>query len=106
MLLLQNREYGYDCRTWEGMLFICRHHHIHFKALSFSTESRACLTSRPRSVLLTEGQRNPYLLCSFVLPFTNTLSHVSLAFSVQPHSASLLLQSSLCFFRRADNYHK
>ena len=77
------------------------HHHIHFRALFSSTEGWAFWQVFLEGILSTqnssEGQQNPYL-ASFC--HSQTLHPmISLAcqiFSVQPHSACVLLQSSLC----------
>ena len=77
------------------------HHHIHFRALFSSTEGWAFWQVFLEGVLSTqndpEGQQNPYL-ASFC--YSQALHPmISLAcqiFSVQPHSACVLLQSSLC----------
>ena len=77
------------------------HHHIHFRALFSSTEGWAFWQVFLEGVLSTqndfEGQQNPYL-ASFCHSQALHLM-ISLAcqiFSVQPHSACVLLQSSLC----------
>ena len=77
------------------------HHHIHFRALFSSTEGWAFWQVFLEGVLSTQNssecQQNPYL-ASFC--HSSTLHPmISLAcqiFSVQPHSACVLLQSSLC----------
>ena len=77
------------------------HHHIHFRALFSSTKGWAFWQVFLGGVLSTqndfEGQQNPYL-ASFC--HSQTLHPmISLAcqiFSVQPHAACGLLQSSLC----------
>ena len=85
-------------------LYTCinhHHHHIHFRALFSSTEGWAFWQVFLEGVLSTqndfEGQQNPYL-ASFchsqaLLPMISLACQI---FSVQPHSACILLQSSLC----------
>ena len=77
------------------------HHHIHFRALFSSTEGWAFWQVFLEGVLSTqngsEDQQNPYLASFCHSPALNPM--ISLAcqiFSVQPHSACVLLQSSLC----------
>ena len=77
------------------------HHHIHFRALFSSTEGWAFWQVFLAGVLSTqndsEGQQNPYLasLChsQALHPMISLACQI---FSVQPHSACVLLQSSLC----------
>ena len=77
------------------------HHHIHFRALFSSTEGWAFWQVFLEGVLSTqndsEGQQNPYLASFCHSQALHPM--ISLAcqiFSVQPHSACVLLQSSLC----------
>ena len=77
------------------------HHHNHFRALFSSTEGWAFWQVFLEGVLSTqngsEGQQNPYLASFCHSPALHPM--ISLAcqiFSVQPHSACVLLQSSLC----------
>ena len=77
------------------------HHHIHFRALFSFTESWAFWQVFLEGVLSTqndsEGQQNPYLASFCHSQALHPM--ISLAcqiFSVQPHSACILLQSSLC----------
>ena len=81
--------------------FSSYHHHIHFRALFSSTEGWAFWQVFVEGVLSTqngsEGQQNPYLASFCHSPTLHPM--ISLAcqiFSVQPHSACVLLQSSLC----------
>ena len=76
-------------------------HHIHFRALFSSTEGWAFWQVFLEGVLSTqndfEGQQNPYLASFCHSQALHPM--ISLAcqiFSVQPHSACVLLQSSLC----------
>ena len=77
------------------------HHHIHFRALFSSTEGRAFWQVFLEGVLFTqnnfEGQQNPYL-ASFChsQALHPMISLACQVFSMQPHSACVLLQSSLC----------
>ena len=80
---------------------ISSYHHIHFRALFSSTEGWAFWQVFLEGVLSTqngsEGQQNPYLASFCHSPALHPM--ISLAcqiFSVQPHSACVLLQSSLC----------
>ena len=80
---------------------IYHHHHIHFRALFSSTEGWAFWQVFLEGVLSTqngpEGQQNPYLASFCHSQALHPM--ISLAcqiFSVQPHSACVLLQSSLC----------
>ena len=77
------------------------HHHIHFRALFSSTEGWAFWQVFLEGVLSTqndfEGQQNPYQASFCHSQALHPM--ISLAcqiFSVQPHSACVLLQSSLC----------
>ena len=78
------------------------HHHIHFRALFSSTEGWAFWQVFLEGVLSTqndfEGQQNPYLasFCHFqaLHPMISLACQI---FSVQPHSACILLQSSMCY---------
>ena len=77
------------------------HHHIHFRALFSSTQGWAFWQVFHEGVLSTqngsEGQQNPYLASFCHSQALHPM--ISLAcqiFSVQPHSACVLLQSSLC----------
>ena len=77
------------------------HHHIHFRALFSSTEGWAFWQVFLEGILSTqndfEGQQNPYLASFCHSQALHPM--ISLAcqiFSVQPHSACILLQSSLC----------
>ena len=77
------------------------HHHIHFRALFSSTEGWAFWQVFLEGILSTqngsEGQQNPYLASFCHSPALHPM--ISLAcqiFSVQPHSACVLQQSSLC----------
>ena len=77
------------------------HHHIHLRALFSSTEGWAFWRVFLEGVLSTqndsEGQQNPYLASFCHSQALHPM--ISLAcqiFSVQPHSACVLLQSSLC----------
>ena len=77
------------------------HHHIHFRALFSSTEGWAFWQVFLEGILSTqndsEGQQNPYLASSCHSQALHPM--ISLAcqiFSVQPHTACVLLQSSLC----------
>ena len=77
------------------------HHHIHFRAMFSSTEGWAFWQVFLEGVLSTqndsEGQQNPYLASFCHSQALHPM--ISLAcqiFSVQPHSACVLLQSSLC----------
>ena len=77
------------------------HHHIHFRALFSSTEGWAFWQVFLEGVLSTqndfEGQQNPYLASFCHSQALHPM--ISLAcqiFSVQLHSACVLLQSSLC----------
>ena len=81
--------------------FLVHHHHIHFRALFSSTEGWAFCQVFLEGVLSTqndfEGQQNPYLASFCHSQALHPM--ISLAcqiFSVQPHSACVLLQSSLC----------
>ena len=83
-----------------GVLHL-HHHHIHFRALFSSTEGWAFWQVFLEGVLSTqnnfEGQQNPYLASFCHSQVLHPM--ISLAcqiFSVQPHSACVLLQSSLC----------
>ena len=76
-------------------------YHIHFRALFSSTEGWAFSQVFLEGVLSTqndfEGQQNPYLASFCHSQALHPM--ISLAcqiFSVQPHSACILLQSSLC----------
>ena len=77
------------------------HHHIHFRALFSSTEGWAFWQVFLEGVLSTqngsEGQQNPDL-ASFChsQALHPMISLGCQIFSVQPHSACVLLQSSLC----------
>ena len=93
------------CLVWLSPLKVCRHnhhhHHNHFRALFSSTEGWAFWQVFLEGVLSTqngsEGQQNPYLASFCHSPALHPM--ISLAcqiFSVQPHSACVLLQSSLC----------
>ena len=82
-------------------VWIFHHHHIHFRALFSSTKGWAFWQVFLEGVLSTqndsEGQQNPYL-ASFghsqaLHPMISLACQI---FSVQPHSACILLQSSLC----------
>ena len=95
--------------TWYGQaryVMVCgnhhhHHHHIHFRALFSSTEGWAFWQVFLEGVLSTqngsEGQQNPYL-ASFChsQALHPMISLICQIFSVQPHSACVLLQSSLC----------
>ena len=77
------------------------HHHIHFRALFSSTEGWVFWQVFLEGILSTqndfEGQQNPYLASFCHSQALHPM--ISLAcqiFSVQPHSACVLLQSSLC----------
>ena len=77
------------------------YHHIHFRALFSSIEGWAFRQVFLEGVLSTqndfEGQQNPYLASFCHSQALHPM--ISLAcqiFSVQPHSACVLLQSSLC----------
>ena len=77
------------------------HHHIHFRALFSSTEGWAFWQVFLEGILSTqndsEGQQNPYLASFCHSQALHPM--ISLAcqiFSVQSHSACILLQSSLC----------
>ena len=77
------------------------HHHIHFRALFSSTEGWAFWQVFLEGVLSTqngsEGQQNPYLVSFCHSPTLHPMiSWACQIFSVQPHSAFVLLQSSLC----------
>ena len=77
------------------------HHHIHFRALFSSTEGWAFWQVFLEGILSTqndfEGQQKPYL-ASFChsQALHPMISLTCQIFSVQPHSACVLLQSSLC----------
>ena len=82
-------------------LCISSYHHIHFRTLFSSTEGWAFWQVFLEGVLSTqndfEGQQNPYLVSFFHSQALHPM--ISLAcqiFSVQPHSACVLLRSSLC----------
>ena len=80
---------------------INHHHHIHFRALFSSTEGWAFWQVFLEGILSTqngsEGQQNPYLASFCHSPALHPMiSLVCQIFSVQPHSACVLLQSSLC----------
>ena len=87
-----------------GIIVYCHHHHhhIHFRALFSSTEGWAFWQVFLEGVLSTqngsESQQNPYL-ASFChsQALHPMISLVCQIFSVQPHSACVLLQSSLCW---------
>ena len=77
------------------------HHHIHFRAPFSSAEGWAFWQIFLEGVLSTqndfEGQQNPYLASFCHSQALHPM--ISLAcqiFSVQPHLACILLQSSLC----------
>ena len=77
------------------------HHHIHFRAQFSSTEGWAFWQVFLEGVLSIqndfEGQQNPFLASFCHSQALHPM--ISLAcqiFSVQPHSACVLLQSSLC----------
>ena len=77
------------------------HHHIHFRVLFSSTKGWAFWQVFLKGVLSTqndsEGQQNPYLASFCHSQALHPM--ISLAcqiFSVQPHSACVHLQSSLC----------
>ena len=77
------------------------HHQVHFRALFSSTEGWAFWQVFHEGVLSTqndfEGQQNPYLASFCHSQALHPM--ISLAcqiFSVQPHSACVLLHSSLC----------
>ena len=84
-----------------ALSIIHHHHHIHFRALFSSTEGWAFWQVFLKGVLSTqngsEGQQNPYL-ASFChsQALHPMISLPCQIFSVQPHSACVLLQSSLC----------
>ena len=89
-----------NCIINKGVIII-HHHHIHFRALFSSTEGWAFWQVFLEGVLSTqndfEGQQNPYLASFCHSQALHPM--ISLAcqiFSVQPHSACVLLQSSLC----------
>ena len=77
------------------------HHHIHFRVLFSSTAGWAFRQVFLEGVLSTQndsdGQQNPYL-ASFChsQALHPMISFACQIFSVQPHSACVLLQSSLC----------
>ena len=77
------------------------HHHIHFRALFSSTKGLAFWQVFLEGVLFTqndsESQQNPYLASFCHSQALHPM--ISLAcqiFSAHPHSACVLLQSSLC----------
>ena len=77
------------------------HHHIHFRALFSSTEGWAFWQVFLEGVLSTqnyfEGQQNPYLTSFCHSQALHPMIFLACQiFSVQPHSACILLQSSLC----------
>ena len=77
------------------------HHHIHFRALFSSTEGWAFWQVSLEGVLSTqndsEGQQNPYLASFCHSQALHPMIFLACQiFSVQPHSACVLLQSSLC----------
>ena len=87
-------------KKW-SVLALFHHHHIHFRALFSPTEGWAFWQVFLEGVLSTqngsEGQQNPYLASFCHSQALHPM--ISLAcqiFSVQPHSACVLLQSSLC----------
>ena len=78
------------------------HHHIHFRALFSSTEGWAFWQVFLEGVLSTqndsEGQQNPYLASFCHSQALHPMIFLACQiFSVQPHSACVLLQSSLCW---------
>ena len=88
----------YTCSLWGSS---SSYHHIHFRALFSSTKGWAFWQVFLEGILSTqndfEGQQNPYYLAFCHSQALHPM--ISLAcqiFSVQPHSACVLLQSSLC----------
>ena len=100
-LVMPNNDLRTDFSSRTSHSWNHHHHHIHFRALFSSTEGWAFWQVFLEGVLSTqnyfEGQQNPYL-ASFChsQALHPMISLACQTFSVQPHSACVLLQSSLC----------